>query len=116
MGAAIMPNEIELTLSVPTNALHRVAKLPWLRQLVSGSPKREQLVSVYFDSKEHKLRDYGVTLRVRHAGRKYIQTIKAASGVHADVARSIVHGRKQDARRRPEETLTLAIGLLAGKE
>ena len=75
-----MPDEIELKLSVPRAALRRVAELSWLRELASEPPKREKLVSVYFDSRKFKLRENGVSLRVRHIGRKRIQTIKASGG------------------------------------
>ena len=78
-----MADEIELKLTVPRGALRRVEQLPWLREFVSGPAKREKLVSVYFDSRKFKLRDHGVSLRVRHIGRKRIQTIKASGNAAA---------------------------------
>jgi len=69
-----MPYEIEFKLRVPPQALPTVRKLPWLRG--AGPVRRAKLVSVYFDTPKQRLRQKGVVLRVRHLGRKRIQTVK----------------------------------------
>ena len=45
----------------------------------SGERSQQQLVSIYFDTKKHKLKRRGVTLRVRRVGANYTQTVKAAA-------------------------------------
>jgi triphosphatase len=72
-----MNSEIELKLSASPNVANEVVRLPWLRRLSSGPPKHQRLVTVYFDTRKLKLRDRGVVLRVRHADRRYLQSIKA---------------------------------------
>jgi inorganic triphosphatase YgiF len=53
--------------------------MPLLRN-ASSSKRSEDQVSVYFDTKRLKLRDSGLTLRVRRTGNRYIQTIKSEDG------------------------------------
>lgn len=78
-----MPTEVELKLSVSPRALRDAARLPWLRKLAGGPVSRETLTSVYFDTDKFKLRNHGLTLRIRKLGRKRLQTIKADSGSNA---------------------------------
>ena len=79
-----MATEVELKLAVPPHVLRGAVELPWLRRLASGPPSRKRLVSVYFDTETFKLRDRGVSLRIRRMGRKRLQTIKAVgNGVAA---------------------------------
>jgi inorganic triphosphatase YgiF len=48
---------------------------------IASTPRRPAaLVSVYFDTKKFKLRRHGLSLRVRHIGRRHTQTIKQDSG------------------------------------
>jgi len=44
---------------------------------------RQTLVSVYFDTPDLRLHEAGLTLRVRRAGRRMVQTIKATDGAAA---------------------------------
>src|SRR4029077_8663151 len=62
---------------VPPSTLSEVAHLPWLSEMSNGAAKTEKLVTVYFDTAKSKLREHGLTLRVRHAGNNRLQTIKA---------------------------------------
>jgi inorganic triphosphatase YgiF len=78
------PQEVELKLRLPPEsrtALSRLA-LPG----VGSRPVSERLYSVYFDTPELALKHAGVTLRLRRAGRRWIQTVKgtggAAGGLH----------------------------------
>ena len=74
------PREIELKLEVPEQALARLTRSPLLRTIRHGTGRPASLVSVYYDTDTQKLRKHGLTLRVRHIGRRYVQTIKRESG------------------------------------
>jgi inorganic triphosphatase YgiF len=71
-----MAQEIELKLEVQPSVIRKVPELRWLRKLAKGPPKRGKLVTVYFDTAKFKLHDRGLALRVRHSGKKRLQTIK----------------------------------------
>jgi triphosphatase len=71
------PKEVELKLRVSPEAIAMLRAHPDFSGFL-GEPVSEQLVSVYFDSDKLFLRDHGLTLRVRHSGKKRIQTIKSA--------------------------------------
>src|SRR5581483_6609045 len=44
---------------------------------LAGAPaRRQRLMSVYFDTPTFKLREAGISLRVRHLGDKTVQTVK----------------------------------------
>jgi len=58
-----MPQEVELKLEVTPASLMALKKIPVLRTLRG---KQSAEVSVYFDTKKHKLRRKGLLLRVRH--------------------------------------------------
>jgi hypothetical protein len=65
-----MGNETELKFEV---ALQDLLKLKAARILNRGTPKQENLVSVYFDTPNHKFARNGVSLRVRHNSNKRLQ-------------------------------------------
>src|SRR6478672_9031365 len=71
-----MAQEIELKLETQPSAMRKVAELPWVRELAKDPPKREKLVTVYFDTAKFKLHDRGLALRVRHSAKGRVQTIK----------------------------------------
>jgi triphosphatase len=79
------PKEIELKLRVDPADVGTIQKN--LAKTLRG-PSREALVSVYFDSDDMFMRDHGLTLRVRHAGNRRIQTIKAATAASGIFERS----------------------------
>jgi inorganic triphosphatase YgiF len=74
-----MAVETELKFRVPRADLTRLAegKVP---DGDIGDRSESRLVSTYFDTARHKLRRHGLSLRVRHDGRRHIQTIKRTSG------------------------------------
>jgi triphosphatase len=72
-----MGEEVELKLNASARALREMQALPWIRKLADRSARRQTLVSVYFDTANARLREHGVTLRIRRDGAKRIQTIKA---------------------------------------
>ena len=68
--------ELEVKLEIAPASLTRLKKIPFVRALRTR-PRRTTEVSVYFDTRKHKLRKNGLLLRVRRIGGQYIQTIKA---------------------------------------
>ena len=74
------PREIELKLEVPEQALTRLMRSPLLRTIQNGTQRPAFLVSVYYDTDTQKLREHGLTLRVRRIGRRYVQTVKREDG------------------------------------
>lgn len=72
-----MASEVELKLALPAALAAKVTRLPWLRKLRFGPERRERLDSIYFDTPKSKLRDHGLTFRVRRSGKRHLQTIKA---------------------------------------
>lgn len=71
-----MNSEIELKLAVAPSAASEVTRLPWLRQSSGGQVGHRRLQSVYFDTPGLALHDRGMVLRVRHADRQRLQTVK----------------------------------------
>lgn len=71
-----MENETELKLRVEPEAAPRVLRAPALRGLREGRTRTKRLVSVYFDTANCALAARGLALRIRHAGRFRIQTVK----------------------------------------
>ncbi len=66
--------ELELKLETEAASLEALRAHPLLRESGAGS---KRTVSVYFDTGKGDLREAGVTLRVRSAGGRFVQTIKA---------------------------------------
>jgi inorganic triphosphatase YgiF len=75
-----MGTEIELKLTASPRMLQEAARLPWLRKLARSPVSRRKIVSVYFDTPKFKLRQRGVSLRIRRLGDKRLQTIKSVNG------------------------------------
>jgi inorganic triphosphatase YgiF len=69
-----MSNEIELKLEVAPGATEQLMRQPWIERAPRSS---QHQLSVYFDTADSELRKRGYTLRVRSAGDRYIQTVKA---------------------------------------
>src|ERR1051326_3476797 len=74
------PREIELKLDVPSDSLRRLAASSLLKSAGETAPRRSKLVSVYYDTSEHKLHRKGLSLRVRRVGRRLVQTVKQENG------------------------------------
>src|SRR5215469_10686037 len=90
--------ELEVKLDVAPDSLRALKNIPLLRAQ-NGASKRRVEVSVYFDTDDHKLRKKGVMLRVRRAGGRYIQTIKAngqAAPLERDEWEAEIAGREPD--------------------
>jgi len=68
--------ETELKLQLEPRDLGRLRRHPLVQSLKQGRPQTRLLKSVYFDTDNFRLRALGVVLRVRHIGRRRIQTVK----------------------------------------
>ena len=75
--------EVELKLEVPADSLHRLARSSLLQVARKKPSKPATLVSVYFDTDKLKLRNKGLSLRVRRIGGRHVQTIKQETGESA---------------------------------
>lgn len=73
--------ENELKFDVSPNDLQKLAASRSLRPADGRLAKHKYLVSTYFDTPKHILKRNGVSLRVRQAGKRRIQTIKTANGI-----------------------------------
>lgn len=71
-----MGMETELKLQVAPDAMQRLRRSPVVRQLKMARPLTRLERSVYFDTPEFELRRSALVLRVRHSGRRRIQTLK----------------------------------------
>lgn len=72
-----MSKEIELKLAIAPAALNRLSAHPDFQQFKTEKSTRKQLFSKYFDTKDHTLRQAGISLRIRRDGAQFIQTIKS---------------------------------------
>ena len=77
-----MGKEIELKLHMTPQDLRKLKKSERLFRRTSRTSKATDLLSVYFDTPNYRLRKAGIALRVRHIGRTRVQTIKTqVSGI-----------------------------------
>lgn len=67
--------EVELKLRFPPDALPRLLAHP----LFAVDAATKTIVSIYFDMPDQRIRAGGLSLRVRHAGGRRLQTIKASA-------------------------------------
>jgi inorganic triphosphatase YgiF len=72
--------ESEVKFEASTRDLRKLAAARILRRSDGQLPQHKYLVSTYFDTPKLLLRKNGVTLRVRRAGKKRVQTIKTVNG------------------------------------
>ena len=75
-----MPTESEIKLVMTPPLLSRLRRHPLLKGLKHGRGSTHHLVSVYYDTPDHKLFKRNLALRVRQVGAKRIQTLKAQNG------------------------------------
>ncbi|MBI5318688.1 CYTH and CHAD domain-containing protein [Bradyrhizobium sp.] len=77
-----MGTETEIKFEVSPGDLQKLAASRSLRPSDGQLVEHRHLVSTYFDTSDHTLRRNGISLRIRRAGKKRIQTIKtSANGV-----------------------------------
>jgi len=72
--------EIELKLSVRPDRLERVMRSPHLQGEGARRAISRALKNIYYDTPHLALRERGLVVRVREAGRRYIQTVKSSNG------------------------------------
>ena len=72
-----MSSEIELKFRVPQRKLGDLASAR-IAGSRTGARSKQELVSTYFDTANHKLHQHGLTLRVRRTDQGYLQTVKSA--------------------------------------
>ena len=77
-----MQDEIELKLALSPEDMRRLRRHPLVRSLARGRASTKTLVSTYYDTPDHELRDRRMALRVRQIGPRRVQTLKlqAAEG------------------------------------
>ncbi len=75
--------ETELKIALSPSVAETVFSLPVFTQRRSGRSKSQRLVTTYYETPEKDLARRGVTLRIRRANDKRIQTVKSVgdSGV-----------------------------------
>ncbi len=73
------PREVELKLRVASAALGELRESEILRRHARGPSTTRQLQSTYYDTPDHRLAARKIALRVRRIGRRFVQTLKAAS-------------------------------------
>ncbi len=69
-------HEVELKLRISTAAAGEVLRHPAVADCKSGRARTTKLTSVYFDTPDRRLASAGVALRLRQAGRYWLQTVK----------------------------------------
>src|ERR1700754_5111207 len=75
-----MDVESEVKFEASARDLRKLAVARTLRSSDGQLPRHKYLVSTYFDTPKLLLRKNGVSLRVRQAGKKRVQTIKTIDG------------------------------------
>jgi inorganic triphosphatase YgiF len=71
-----MPEETELKLSVRPEHAARIKKHPLVRQLRSGRARTSRVVGTYYDTPDLLLSRQALTLRLRDANHRRVQTLK----------------------------------------
>lgn len=71
-----MNEELELKLAVTPDELKRLSRDPLIRSLAHKRASTKRLHSTYFDTPSYDLRRLGMALRVRHIGKRRVQTLK----------------------------------------
>jgi len=81
-----VPLEIELKLRLSTEDAGRLRHDPLLASLTVSRPVTRRLFTAYYDTPDLYLQKHQIALRLRHIGKKWIQSIKgggdAALGLH----------------------------------
>jgi triphosphatase len=80
---ADMAVEIELKLRIAPEQLARLKRHPLLKAYQVARPVTRRLYSIYYDTPKLELYKSGMALRLRHAGRQWLQTLKGGGSVKA---------------------------------
>ncbi len=68
--------EVELKLLAPPGVLDKLREAPVIARHGHGSGAARRLEATYYDTGDRALFNHGLSLRVRRAGKRYIQTLK----------------------------------------
>src|SRR3989338_6726716 len=80
-----MAVETELKLRISPEQLARLKRHPLLRAHQLGRPVASRLYNIYFDTPKLELHKSERALRLRRAGRQWLQTLKGGGSVKAGV-------------------------------
>ena len=107
--------ELELKLLASPEDLRRLRDSGLVGCYATGPGQEKHLRSVYYDTAEHSLAEQGYSLRVRHDGKTYVQTLKFAPPEEKSFSRheweTPLHDSKPDLSRLP----ATAIGPVAAR-
>lgn len=68
--------ESEMKFSLDSLQLRKLLQSKRVKQAAEGRAVRRELVSTYFDTRQHSLRKAGAVMRVRQSGERFEQTVK----------------------------------------
>lgn len=78
-----MGNEIELKLHIAEGGIRRLLRSSLLAAITQKKLATRRLISTYYDTPDHRLRDHGFAVRLRQIGGKWLQTVKTEGRVIA---------------------------------
>jgi inorganic triphosphatase YgiF len=78
-----MAVEIELKLRISPGQLARLKRHALLRMHQVSRPVTRRIYNIYYDTPKLELHKSGMALRLRHAGRQWLQTLKGGGSVKA---------------------------------
>ena len=78
-----MAVEIELKLRIAPEQLARLKRHALLRAHQATRPVTRRIYNIYYDTPKLELHESGMALRLRHAGRQWLQTLKGGGSVKA---------------------------------
>ena len=73
---SVHQRELELKIELTCERLRQLDQHPALSEIAVGQPNTRTLRSIYFDTPDQRLREAGISLRVRSDGDVWVQTIK----------------------------------------
>ena len=82
-----MATETELKLSIAPGHLNRLKRHPLIKALSAARAENLKLYSIYYDTPSLDLRKHAMALRLRRAGKQWLQTLKGGGGVQAGLHR-----------------------------
>jgi len=78
-----VPLEVELKLSITADHATALSRAAPIKAAAVGRASTAHLYSIYYDTPKFDLRDNGVALRLRRAGKRWVQTVKSGGRVDA---------------------------------
>lgn len=78
-----MSDEIELKFLIASDEMQRFQRHPLVKALTRQKLPAQRLLSIYYDTPDCALHKQRVALRLRHVGRRWIQTVKTEGRVSA---------------------------------